>query len=396
MSRRWPDKLVVALTGNIATGKSVIMRLAAERGALTIDADKLVHHILNTDATVQRKIEDAFDGEVRHPGGGIDRRKLGAIVFDDPQALTRLEHITHPTVRKLMVTQVDADPARIVMIEAIKLLESGFAADCDVIWVTRCPERTQIQRLTVCRGLDEATAIKRVKAQPPQEKKVAVADVVIDTNGTMIDTEQRFNHAWERLVNNLPITDISKMDSQWRSVSEIQDQTIKKTGTTPLDKLIVRRGKPADIPSILLLIQRATKGAVNMKRSDMLASFGERGYLIGQEGTQISTIAGWSADNQVATIETIFISPLEAAGITGAAVLEEVESTARSLICEVILALPPRYGAKRISKLFLERGYEVTDIESLPKPWQDAIAGHKKENKSILMKVLRSTRLKSD
>ncbi len=100
MSRRWPDKLVVALTGNIATGKSVIMKLAAERGALTIDADKLVHHILNNDTAVQRKIEEAFDGNVRHPNGGIDRRKLGAIVFDDPQALQRLEHITHPTVRK--------------------------------------------------------------------------------------------------------------------------------------------------------------------------------------------------------------------------------------------------------------------------------------------------------
>ena len=396
MSRRWPDKLVVALTGNIATGKSVIMKLAAERGALTIDADKLVHHILNTDAVVQRKIEEAFDGNVRHPNGGIDRRKLGAIVFDDPQALQRLEHITHPTVRKLLVRQMDSDPARIVMIEAIKLLESGLAADCDVIWVTRCSESTQIQRLTVCRGLDEATASKRVRAQPPQEKKVAVADVVIDTSGTMIDTEQRFNHAWERLVKDLPYTDISELDSQWQAFSEKQDQAIKSISPTTLEKLIVRRAKPADIPSILLLIQRATNGAVNMKRTELLASFGDRGYLIGQEGTQISTVAGWSADNQVATIEVIFINPPEAVGITGAAVLEEVESTARSLICEVILALPPRYGAKRISKLFLERGYEVTDIEGLPKPWQDAIAGYKKDNKSILMKVLRSTRLKAE
>ena len=396
MSRRWPDKLVVALTGNIATGKSVIMKLAAERGALTIDADKLVHHILNNDTAVQRKIVDAFDGKVRHPNGGIDRRKLGAIVFDNPQALVRLEHITHPTVRKLLVRQVDSDPARIVMIEAIKLLETGFAADCDVIWVTRCPESTQIQRLTVCRGLDEATALKRVRAQPPQQKKVAVADVVIDTNGTMIDTEERFNYAWERLVKNLPFTDISKLDSQWQAFSEKQDQAIKPISPTTLEKLIVRRAKPADIPSILLLIQRATNGAVNMKRTELLASFGDRGYLIGQVGTQISTVAGWSADNQVATIEVIFVNPPEAVGITGAAVLEEVESTARSLICEVILAIPPRYGAKRISKLFLERGYEATDIEGLPKPWQDAITGYKKDNKSILMKVLRSTRLKAE
>ncbi len=395
MSRRWPDKLVVALTGNIATGKSVIMKLAAERGALTIDADKLVHHILNTDATVQRKIEEAFDGNVRLPNGDIDRRKLGAIVFDNAQALERLENITHPTVRKLLVKQLDSDPARIVMIEAIKLLESGLAADCDMIWVTRCLESTQLQRLTVCRGLDEPTALKRIRSQPPQEKKVAVADVVIDTNGTMIDTERRFRHAWDRLVKNLPFTDISELDSQWQAFSEKQDQAIKAVSPTTLEKLIVRRAKPADIPSILLLIQRATDGAVNMKRTELLASFGDRGYLIGQEGTRISTVAGWSADNQVATIEVIYINPPEAIGITGAAVLEEVESTARSLICEVILALPPRYDAKRISKLFLERGYEVTDVEGLPKPWRDAIADDKKDNKSVLMKVLRSTRLKS-
>lgn len=202
MSKRWPDKNVIGLTGNIATGKSAVMEMAAEKGALTLDADKAVHHILDGDSSVQTDITRAFGQQLRKPDGGIDRNALADIVFKDPAALKRLEHIVHPAVRRALFQRIDESLAGVVVIEAIKLLEGGLAAECDQIWVTRCPVEKQIERLMVCRGMDRDTATMRVNAQAPQEEKVARADVVIDTDGTMADTKAYFESAWRRLAQD--------------------------------------------------------------------------------------------------------------------------------------------------------------------------------------------------
>jgi dephospho-CoA kinase len=207
MSKRWPDKTIIGLTGNIATGKSAVMEMAAEKGAFTLDADEIVHRIQDGDSDVQTDIALAFGQQVRKPDGGIDRKALGSIVFKDPAALRRLEQIIHPAVRRALLQRIDANPAGVVVIEAIKLLEGGLAAECDQIWVTRCPVEKQIERLMVCRGMDPDTATLRVAAQAPQEEKVARADVVIDTDGTMADTRARFELAWGRLAPELALQD---------------------------------------------------------------------------------------------------------------------------------------------------------------------------------------------
>jgi dephospho-CoA kinase len=194
--------LIVGLTGNIATGKSVVMRLAAERGALVIDADRVVHELLDGDEAIQQEVIAAFGPEVRLPDGRIDRAALGRIVFGDPQKLRRLESITHPAVRAEIARRVAAAAAPTIVIEAIKLLEGLLAAACDQVWVTTCRRETQLERLRVCRGMDEATAAARVDAQAPQAEKLARANVVIDTNGTMDETRGQFEAAWVRLTTD--------------------------------------------------------------------------------------------------------------------------------------------------------------------------------------------------
>ena len=96
------DKVIIGLTGNIATGKSAVMRLAAEQGAYTIDADKIVHELMAHDPEIQAAIAVAFGSEVRMENGRIDRKKLGAIVFNDPNALKDLETMVHPAVRQVV------------------------------------------------------------------------------------------------------------------------------------------------------------------------------------------------------------------------------------------------------------------------------------------------------
>lgn len=193
MSRR----VILGLTGNIATGKSAVMRLAAERGALAIDADKVVHELLDGDATIQAAVAEAFGPEVRRADGRIDRAALGRIVFGDAGKLRQLEGLLHPAARAEIARRVAAADAPVVVIEAIKLLEGPLATLCDRIWVTTCTRETQMERLRVCRGMDEASAAARIDAQPPQAGKIARADVVIHTDGLMADTQAQFEAAWE-------------------------------------------------------------------------------------------------------------------------------------------------------------------------------------------------------
>lgn len=192
-------RVIIGLTGNIATGKSAIMRLAAERGALTIDADRVVHELLDGDAAIQTAVADAFGPGVRRADGRIDRAALGAIVYGDAEQLGRLEALLHPVVRAEMGRRVAATDAPVVMIEAIKLLEGPLAAVCRQVWVTTCARETQLERLRVCRGLDEATAVARVEAQSLQADKIARADVVIATDGLMTQTQAQFETAWGEL-----------------------------------------------------------------------------------------------------------------------------------------------------------------------------------------------------
>ncbi len=193
------ERIIVGLTGNIATGKSAVVQLAVEQGALALDADKVVHEILATDPAVQQKIAAVFGAEVCLPDGRIDRAALGRIVFANPQALRDLEAIVHPAVRLLLAQRIAAATAPVVMIEAIKLLESPLREMCRQVWVTHCTYERQLQRLMICRGMDEATAVARINAQSSATWKIAQADVVIDTNGLMSDTARQFNAAWSAL-----------------------------------------------------------------------------------------------------------------------------------------------------------------------------------------------------
>jgi len=195
MSRR----IIIGLTGNIATGKSAVMRLAAEQGAQVIDADHVVHELLQGDEEIQAAVVAAFGPGVRLPDGRIDRAAVGRVVFGDARLLRQLEALLHPAVREEIARRVATSGAPVVMIEAIKLLEGPLAAVCDQIWVTTCSRQTQLERLRVCRGMDAESAAARVEAQPPQEEKIARADVVIHTDGLMSATQEQFAKAWASL-----------------------------------------------------------------------------------------------------------------------------------------------------------------------------------------------------
>lgn len=399
------NKVIVGLTGNIATGKSAVMRLAGMHDALTLDADKIVHEIMNTDTEMQAALAVAFGSEVRRANGRIDRRALGKIVFNDPEALKDLERMIHPEVHRCIAEQIQASDADVVFVEAIKLLDGKLRDLCHQIWVTRCSPQRQLERLRVCRGMDTQEAAARIKQQGPQAEKVALADTVIDTEGYMRDTEVQFEMAWRRLpdpasaeTKTLSLRPRSGLQKQTDSAA---NGTAAPSGKTapPLtqvdvpENVLVRRAKPSDIPGILLLIQRATDGAVKMKRGDLLLALSERGYLIGQEETTISTVMGFSIDSQVARIDAVYIYPEAQVTVTGTAVLAEVEQSAFHHMCEIILVFLPTNAPGWMQQIFTTAQYETAVPGTLARNWQEAIAESQPENTTCLFKILRDTRL---
>ena len=191
---------MIGLTGNIATGKSLVGHMLAERGAEHIDADRLAHQVVARGTDAWEQIVREFGREILRPDGEIDRARLGAIVFSDAAALARLEGFVHPPVIALTGERIERSTASIVVVEAIKLIESGMVVRlCDALWVVIAPRAAQIERLVADRGLSYEDAVARVDAQPPQSAKAARADVVIDNGGSIEATRRQVARAWEGL-----------------------------------------------------------------------------------------------------------------------------------------------------------------------------------------------------
>jgi dephospho-CoA kinase len=215
---------LIGLTGNIACGKSTVLDLLRERGAHVLDADRVTHELQAPGQPVYQAIVAEFGaGILSAPGGPIDRRALGAIVFADPAALRRLEQIVHPAVRERIMGWLESVGAGkwgpgtgrpeatasqstlptshspVAVIDAIKLLEGGWKQVCDAIWVVTCAPEQQLQRLIATRGMSEAEARARIAAQPPQADKVAQADLVIDNSGTPEATRRQVDSAWQTI-----------------------------------------------------------------------------------------------------------------------------------------------------------------------------------------------------
>lgn len=189
----------IGLTGNIATGKSNVGQLLHGLGAAYIDADRVAHEVMAPGQAAYQAVVAHFGARILAPDGAIDRRALGAIVFSDPEELCELERCVHPAAIAEVERRIQASAACVVVVEAIKLLESGMAETYDAIWVTTCPEEEQVRRLQESRGLDRVEALRRIHAQPSQAEKLARADVIIDTGGTKAETRAQVHAAWARI-----------------------------------------------------------------------------------------------------------------------------------------------------------------------------------------------------
>lgn len=194
-------KYIIGLTGNIATGKSVVLEMLERLGSKAIDADALAHEVMEKGTPVWQAVVHEFNEHILCPDGSVDRKKLGDIVFADEAALRRLEAIVHPAVIARTQELIENSQQPVIVIEAIKLIEAGMHRACDGLWVVTCRKEQQLARLMEQRRLSEEEARQRIEAQPHQEAKLALADVVIDNSGSLEETWQQVKKEWEQVTS---------------------------------------------------------------------------------------------------------------------------------------------------------------------------------------------------
>lgn len=198
---------LIGLTGNIACGKSTVLAELVALGALAIDADQVVRGLQQPGQQAYEAIIAAFGAEMAvAPGGPLDRPRLGALVFGNPESLRQLEALIHPAVHTAIQAWLrgippapEGQPRPVAVIDAIKLIEAGWPAVCDAVWVVACTPEQQLERLMRTRGLSREDALARIGAQPVQAEKIARADVVIDNSGTLDATLGQVRAAWARI-----------------------------------------------------------------------------------------------------------------------------------------------------------------------------------------------------
>ncbi len=194
--------VAIGLTGGIASGKSVISSLLAERGAVIIDADRLGHESYRAGTETFRRVVEAFGPDIVGDDGEIDRKRLGARVFGDADARQRLEAIVWPAIREMARERIEEARRRgapVVVLEAAVLIEAGWQDLVDEVWVAEVDPETAIQRLASRNGLTREQAEARLRAQLSNEERRRHADVVIENNGTLDDLRRRVDEAWARL-----------------------------------------------------------------------------------------------------------------------------------------------------------------------------------------------------
>jgi dephospho-CoA kinase len=183
---------IIGLTGNIASGKSVVRQMLQNYGALTIDADLLAQRTYARNAPAYDEIISHFGVEILDDDNEIDRKRLGKIVFSDSQQLIQLEEIVHPYTLDALEFILKQARTSVIVLEMIKLIEIGLGDLCDSIWVCTAPDQVRVERLVDERSLSIQQANDRINSQQFQQFKIDQADVVIDTDCT-------FTRTWEQV-----------------------------------------------------------------------------------------------------------------------------------------------------------------------------------------------------
>ena len=374
---RWKDKHVIGLTGSIGTGKSVVRRMLEHLGAYGIDADALGHRAIAKGAPGYQAVLDTFGRFLLDEDEQIDRIKLSRIVFNDPQALAALEAIIHPLVIQAVDLLIRRSPHKVIVVEAIKLLESSLADACDGIWVVYTPPEIQLSRLVQNRKMTEKEARQRITSQVPQESRFGRATTIIKNVGSFEDTWQQVATAWQR---SIPV----KAEGIF---------PVSKPVRLPLGEVNVQRAGPRQIDEIVQVYNNVYEGKVTYTAKDVMAAFGEKAYMLLKIESNTMGFLGWQVENLVARTTEILLDPAIPAAEYLPILIREMEHASSQLQCEIsLLFVPPHLS--RYDPLWISLGYsekKPADLGVLA--WQEAALESTQPGSILFFKKLRPDRV---
>ena len=180
--------MIIGITGGTGCGKTTLLEILQEHGALILDCDAIYHRLLREDGQLLAAIEDRFPGTVEE--GVLQRKKLGTIVFGDPAALADLNKITHGAVKKEVLRLLEEKPA-LTAIDAIGLFESGLNELCKLTVAVTAPTEARVQWLMVRDGISEAYALARINAQPSAAEFASRCDYTLENASSREDFQQK-------------------------------------------------------------------------------------------------------------------------------------------------------------------------------------------------------------
>lgn len=403
---RWENKYVIGLTGNIATGKSVVRQMLQHLGAYTVDADGLAHQAMQPGAPAYKPIVEKFGAFILDEEKRINRKMLGNIVFSNPAALAELERITHPVIRQAVYTLVARSRQRVVVIEAIKLLEGELANDCDVVWVVDAAPSTQLARLTSKRKMTDAEASQRMKSQSPQADKLARADVVIKNDGNVEETWKQVQAAWEdvkqAVIDRFKIASATPADAKPAAPQPAASKPAAKAeapdepgSVEPSGEIAVKRGMPTNAENIAQFISTHSDREVN--RMDIMMAFGQKSYLLAQDSSENTVgVMGWQVENLITRADEFYIDASVAKSAVIQSLVASVETASEELQSEVAFIFLPESIDPSVISSFQQFGYEPTGIREIKIPaWREAVQETVSENEglTVLQKKLREDRI---
>ncbi len=403
---RWENKYVIGLTGNIAVGKSVVRQMLQHLGAYTVDADSLTHQAMMPGAPAYQPVIEMFGRFMLDEEGRINRARLGSVVFTIPEALTILETIVHPVVRQATQTLVMRARQRVVVIEAIKLLETDLANMVDAIWVVDASPDTQLRRLTDKRKMSEDEARKRIFAQRPQADKIARADVIIMNDGNVEETWKQVQVAWNdirRHVGETP-TQLHMERPKPQPASSLppipRQQSAGQTTATdnklvdPKTEIVVRRGMPGNAEAIASFIAQVTHREVG--RMDIMLAFGQKSYHLAYgKNDQVIALLGWTVENLITRVDEFYIAPNLPYTEIIRDLVGAIEEASRELQSEVSFVVLPISTSPEIFQAFVKSGYQILKLSEVKFPaWREAAHEMISENNvQAFMKQLRADRV---
>jgi dephospho-CoA kinase len=378
-------KYVIGLTGNVATGKTLVLRMLKEIGAYIIDADDLAHVLMRQGGPLYARIVTEFGRYILDEDAEIDHGKLGEIVFAVPRALARLEAVTHPTINAVARQLIASAKANVVVIEAVKLIESGFAKECDAVWVVTAAQHIQLQRLIIRRRMTGPQAILRIEAQAPQEAKIAEADVVIDNSGDVLETWRTVQRHYAAIPR--PAMPAPEMVSV--VAAREPARAVEAPPSDLLKKIDVRRARRTDLEAMAAAIAQATRGEQAPGERVMMEKYFSRGYFLAWAGEYLLGMVGLHTENLIATIDDYVVRPAKLWPTVGKALLDAVEADAQQLSCEVAFVFVPADMDDLALVLFEKNGYQKQRPADLViKMWREAAEDYAGDGSVLLVKPL--------